>query len=148
MITRQVRILGGSPCSNGRRISVHNIVMGVHFSSSVLEYMAWMDIKLADIIEAVQYCVSLKCQNDNSAVYSFCEKCILQTMKNNSDAPELEEFNTGLFAFTKVGSENHIFLGTAEEYEEETRGNAGWYFAALAIEKIRKEIPETEKFFK
>jgi len=120
-------VLNGSPRIDGRRLAVGDVVSTVYISSTFNEAKEMYDLSIDEIRQALLYCSSLQCKADNPFV--FCHNCSLRTEQEDPiNIFDLEEHT--LNNETKiVKGENVIFLGSMEEYLEESKGKNWWDIA-------------------
>lgn len=132
-------IASGSPTVKGRRLTVFNVVSKIYYENTLETALEDYDISIDVAKDAVQYCSSLRCQNDPDLI-KFCSGCVLRTLQDGwSFKPE--DYNSILanqntISISKKGQE--IFLGSLQELENSEFGLVGW----LIAESIKEKYPQ------
>jgi uncharacterized protein (DUF433 family) len=140
-------ISSGSPTISGRRLTVYNVVTKVYFEESLKIAIEDYEITLDAVIDAVNYCSTLKCQEEPTIV-KFCSGCILRTLQDewNFKKEEYREVRdaelNSVFTISKDG--NEIFIGTIEELENSEFGKVGWLLA-LEVQNKHSELSNESK---
>ena len=134
MVIRDPKILGGSPTIKGTRFSVHNLVSGLNQEDNSLEYLTIHGITLKEAINALNYCIKLKCQKEKKM--PFCEHCVLYTLNNRRSIDTEKFIDKGDIIESPNGK--FIFLGSQEEFEDDEFGTPGWHFAEIALLKLNE----------
>jgi uncharacterized protein (DUF433 family) len=132
-IERNEAICWNQPKIKGRRLTVYNVVSGINYDG--LEYLTDHKLDIIVVKEALNYCSSLECQKDSTG--NFCNGCILNSLKNGwkIDRNELEEITINNEKFLKYKDSDSIYLGSLEDYEEDSFGKMGWKIAEEVKEK-------------
>lgn len=133
MIVSDALMCGGSPTIEGHRLQVLDLVLGA-FWDGVESYVHDFEIQYSDMVEAVNYCVQLRCRNE---AISRCGSCVLYRKKYNADVP-MEVVESESFRILHIDS--------TEEYIERLRdddvkiidhgiGIMGWVIAQTLLEE-------------
>lgn len=126
------QISSGAPTIQGRRLTVYNVVTKIYYEDSLKTALEDSEISIDEAKDAVNYCSSLKCQEDPDLI-KFCSGCILRTLQDewNFNKEYYREFydkgSDSKFTISKDG--NQIFIGTIQELEDQSFGKAGWLLA-------------------
>ncbi len=124
LIVRSADVCFGQPRLAGTRLTVFNIVYGVHIDGFDV-YTSDYELSSADVIKALTYCKDLFCQKDAGA---YCNGCILSSIKEGYSPTDAEEIT--LIDGSKVCIKGqNIFLGSIEEYNDSQFGQVGWAIA-------------------
>ena len=122
-------ISSGAPTIKGRRLTVHNVVTQIYYEDSLETALNVYEITLDEAKDAVNYCSTLKCQEDSELI-KFCSNCILRSLQDEwkFDKKNYREFHDkdldSKITISKDG--NEIFIGTLQELEDDSFGTAGW----------------------
>lgn len=130
-------VLSGSPRIDGRRLSVGDVVSFMKYYSSLQEVIDDYDPLSEEIRQALLYCSSLQCKQDNPSV--FCHNCSLRRQQNGPlDTSDLEEmtFNDATF----VTGDNSIFLGSIDELLEAWEGQDWLKIATDLLIDLRNDL--------
>ena len=125
-------ISSGAPTIQGRRLTVMNVVSKIYYEESLEAALEDYEITLDQARDAIDYCSSLKCQEDPKLI-KFCSGCILRTLQEKweFDKGNYREFHyelsNDIITVSKDG--NELFLGTKQELEDNSFGEAGWLLA-------------------
>lgn len=142
-IGRNPEVSWNQPTVAGTRLTVYDVVSGIKVDG-LLEYMQDHDLKLDAVKESVNYCKELYCQNDKEG--EFCNGCILSSIHGgfNLSKDEIRTIEVEGDTFVIHNDNNSIYLGTPEEYVEQSFGRLGWVIAEEDIFKY-KELSYTSK---
>lgn len=115
------------------QLTVYDVVSGIDLEG-LQEYMQDYELDLESVHQAVNYCTVLECQKSEG---DFCHGCILNTLKHGWEfnKKELQEFSFGNKRYVRDLKTNTVYLGSLEEYEEQSFGRMGWRVAELMKEK-------------
>lgn len=133
MIVSDALMCGGSPTIEGRRLQVEDLVWGA-LMDGVESYIQDFEIQYSDMVDAVNYCVQLRCRKE---AISRCGSCVLYRKKYNAEV-SMEVVESESFRILHIDS--------AEEYIERLRdrdvkiidhgiGVMGWVIARTLLEE-------------
>jgi uncharacterized protein (DUF433 family) len=130
-IIRTKDIAFGRPRLNGTRLEVFNIISDVKNSTSFYQYLEEREITKEEVIEAKDYCQSLKCQKIENDFEKYCSNCLLSTLHEQYNyRKNFEKIDDGVFKDTEDGT---IYLGTLEELKDQEFGYPGWVLAGSIV---------------
>lgn len=128
-------MLSGSPRIDGRRLAVGDVVSIVY--DSLHHALDSHQLTLDQIKQALGYCATLQCKNDNPLV--FCHNCLLRSEQedplNTSDLEEITVDDS-----VAVRGENFYFPGSMAELLEDYRGYDWWIIATDLLIDLRTEL--------
>ena len=129
--------LWGSPRIDGRRLSVGDVVNFIKYYGSLQEVMDDYDLSSEEIRQALLYCSSLQCKQDNPSV--FCHNCSLRREQNGPlDTSDLEEMTFNDTKFVK--GDNSVFLGSMDDLLEAWKGQDWWKIATDLLIDLRNDL--------
>lgn len=132
-IFRDPLVCWNQPRIHNTRLTVYDVVLGIELEG-LNEYMIDYELELEQVQQAVNYCAVLECQKSEG---DFCHGCILNTLKHGWEfrKEDLQEFSIGNKKYVRHLETNSVYLGSLEEYEEQSFGRMGWRIAELVKEK-------------
>lgn len=131
----------GQPALIGRRLTVYNIVTKLYYEDTVKDVLNDYEISLQDAKDAVDYCMSLKCKQDEDLV-NFCDGCILRTIQEgwNFKKEDYMEIESDGVKFVMSKDGKVFFAGTLSELEDSEFGKVTW----LIAEEVNKKILDVD----
>jgi uncharacterized protein (DUF433 family) len=131
--------LGGSPRIDGRRLAAGDVVSFVKSYGTLEEIIADYELTLSQIRQALLYCSTLQCKNDNPIV--FCHNCSLRRQQEGPlDISNLEEVKVDDSILVKGG--NSIFFGSMDELLEGWNGQDWWKIATDLLIEMRSKLTD------
>lgn len=126
------------PSLIGRRLQVHDVVSGCYYDGEE-SYRTDFEVSQQQVLDALNYCSSLKCQENFGPNDQYCVNCQLDAIhrgdiidaKNHSSKTNRE--NDILSADGK-----YVFVGNRDDYDEDSFGYEGWIMAQELLLRMKK----------
>ncbi len=124
----------GSPRIDGTRLICADVVMALHYSISIGEYLGTYDyLTLDDILEALRYCSAQQCLIDKPD--NFCCGCSLDLRPEEPPSYFLSSFSE-IQKFSESEASGYAYLGTPEQYERDKIPEDLWILAKGCMNSI------------
>lgn len=135
-------VCAGAPCLKGHRINIFNLICRLMNESPKSFLEDYPDLQLDDIRQAIEYCKTRECRNDNPT--HFCDGC---SLRREFDKETFQEF---LSKFGQVGTSDFpdfdldegglLFAGNIAQLKKKWQGEDGWKLAARVAAKNADEL--------
>ncbi|MCP4219997.1 MAG: DUF433 domain-containing protein [bacterium] len=134
----QKGICGGCPRIKGRRITVYNVVTGIHFENSIQIACEEMEIDIVAAKQAVVYCAQLQCVKDETLL-NYCSGCILREMFENNpkmSKPDIFIEKREIKYLDEYEWLLDIDNKDKEDIEDIEEAEEGWKLAEICLKKF------------
>lgn len=140
MIECKEEINFGMPALRGRRLTVFDIVTMVYYSPTVQDALEDYEITWQDAMDATEYCMNLKCQQDRSRG-NYCDGCLLRTLDEgwHFDRTNFIEYK-GNENIVISKEKDIMFAGSLQELEDNEFGRVTWLNAIDVYKKLMESM--------
>ncbi len=133
-IVRTLDTCTGSPRIDGTRLTCANVVMLLHFTLTIGQFLETHDyLTLDDILEALRYCSAQQCLIDKPD--NFCCGCTLDLRPEEPPSYFLSSF-ADLQEYCDAGVSGYAYLGSPEQYERDEEPEDLWILAKACLNSI------------
>ncbi|HEY1054289.1 MAG TPA: DUF433 domain-containing protein [Emticicia sp.] len=128
-IVRTENICFGRPRIDGTRLEVYDVISELSYSKNSKQYREERNFTRGDLLEIINYCKSLKCQEMKYPFERYCSGCILSTLHENYDYKSIDFEEMGKEIFIDSNNSNLMALGDKSDLQDEFSGKPGWIIA-------------------